>query len=126
MNIMASISSDPNGTKRILFIDGGGNRKAIRLGKTSIRMAESIKVRVESLNAAKIAGCSMDRETAAWIANLGDDLHAKLAAVGLTEPRQTARLGAFLDAFVANRVPSAAPNTIMNLNQAKRRLIEFF
>ena len=74
---MASISSDPKGAKRLLFVDADGNRKAIRLGKTSLRMAETIKVKVEALNAAKIGGCSVDRETAAWVANLGDDLHAK-------------------------------------------------
>jgi integrase len=123
---MASISRDPNGRRRILFVDADGNRKTIRLGKTSQRMAEEIKIKVETLNAAKIGGCSLDRETAAWVANLGDDLHAKLAAAGLAEPRRTARLGAFLEAFIANRIPSAAPNTIMNLNQSKRRLIEHF
>src|SRR5277367_5473864 len=106
---MASISDDGNGRKRILFIDGSGDRKAIRLGKISVRMAEKIKIMVEGLNAAKIANCSPDRETAAWVSDLGDDLHAKLAAVGLTTPRQTARLKEFLDGFIANMRPSAAP-----------------
>src|ERR1700677_2413534 len=121
---MASISRDPNGRRRILFVAAEGERKAIRLGKMSNRMAEEIKIKVEALNAAKIGGCSLDRETAAWVANLGDDLHAKLAAVGLTQPRQTARLREFLDTFISNRRASAAPNTITNLEQAKRRLIE--
>ena len=123
---MASISRDPNGRRRILFTDRNGGRKTIRLGKVSQRMAEEIKIKVETLNAAKIGAGSLDRETAAWVANLGDDLHAKLAAVGLTSPRQAARLGEFLDAFIANRQSSAAPNTIMNLQQSKRRLIEHF
>ena len=55
---MASISDDGNGRKRILFIDGSGDRKAIRLGKMSVRMAEKIKIMVEALNAAKITNCS--------------------------------------------------------------------
>jgi hypothetical protein len=123
---MASISDDGNGRKRILFIDGSGDRKAIRLGKISVRMAEKIKIMVEALNAARTANCSPDRETAAWVADLGDDLHTKLAAVGLTTPRRMARLGEFLDAFIDNRRSTAAPNTIKNLEQAKRRLVEFF
>ena len=119
-------AEDGNGRKRILFIDGSGDRKAVRLGKISVRTAEKIKIMVEALNAAEITNCSPDRETTAWVADLGDDLHAKLAAVGLTTPRRMARLGEFLDAFIDNRRPSAAPNTITNLEQAKRRLIEHF
>jgi hypothetical protein len=30
---MASIANDPNGRKRILFIDGNGKRRLLRLGK---------------------------------------------------------------------------------------------
>src|ERR1700677_1421954 len=123
---MASISRDPNGRRRILFVAAEGERKAIRLAKIPQRMPQEIKIKVENLNAAKIGGCTLDRETAAWVANLGDELHTKLTAVGLTSPRQTARLKEFLDGFITNRQPSAAPNTIMNLDQARRRLIEHF
>ncbi len=124
---MASISSDPNGTKRILFIDGSGDRKTIRLGKVSIRTAEKIKVKVEALNAAKIANCSPDRETTTWVVDLGDSLNKKLAAVGLTEPRRTVpRLGEFLDGFIANRQSSAAASTITNMTVAARRLTKHF
>ncbi len=123
---MASISSDPNGRKRVLFIDGSGSRKAVRLGKLPIKTAASILTKIEALNAANVSNTPVDNETAAWLAKIGDDLHGKLAAVGLTTPRQTARLGEFLDVFIDNRRLSAAPNTITNLEQAKRRLIEHF
>jgi integrase len=123
---MASISRDPNGRRRILFIDRDGDRKTIRLGKASQRMAEEVKIKVETLNATKIGASSLDRETAQWVANLGNDLQAKVAAVALTEPRRTARLGEFLDGFIANRKPTAAPNTITSLNQVKTRLIDHF
>jgi integrase len=122
---MASISRDPNGRRRILFVDANGNRKTIRLGKTSQRMAEEIKIKVETLNAAKIGGCSLDRESATWLANLGDDLHAKLAAVGLVPARNRMNLGNFLDAFLAKR-DGAKANSLKNFVQAKRRLIEHF
>ena len=38
---MASLSRDKSGGKRILFIDADGKRRAIRLGKVSVRAAES-------------------------------------------------------------------------------------
>jgi integrase len=40
-------------------------------------------------------------------------------------PRQ-ALLGQFLEAYIANRKPTAAANTIKNLEQAKRRLLDYF
>ena len=46
---MASISNDPNGRRRILFIGANGKRQAIRLGKVPLRYAESTKVKVEDL-----------------------------------------------------------------------------
>ena len=46
---MASISNDPNGRRRILFLDCNKKRQTIRLGKCSKRFAESVKVRVEEL-----------------------------------------------------------------------------
>ena len=49
---MASVSRDANGTKRVLFTDGNGKRRTIRLGSVSVKAAESVKLRVEALNAA--------------------------------------------------------------------------
>jgi hypothetical protein len=62
---MASIANDPGGRRRILFVDKSGDRKAIWLGKVSKNLAKEIKTKVESLNAAAIAGCSIAGETAA-------------------------------------------------------------
>jgi integrase len=85
---MASMSRDRNGTKRILFTDGDGERKAIRLGKASVKAAEAFRLRVEALLAAKVTGTAPDRETAAWLAELPDATHGRLARVGLAEPRE--------------------------------------
>jgi integrase len=123
---MASISSDPGGRKRILFVNASGDRKAIRLGKVGIKAAETIRVRIEALNATCISNTPMDRETAAWLRGVGDDLHAKLAAVELTTPRRTARLGEFLEMFIDNRKASVAPSTIIAINQTKQRLLDRF
>ncbi len=118
---MASISTDPQGNRTVQFVAGDGKRRSVRLGKTPIKAAETIKTKIEALNAASITQTPIDNESAAWLNKIGHDLHEKLAAVGLTTPRQTARLGEFLDGFIANRRASAKPNTIMNLEAAKDR-----
>ena len=46
---MASISCDPGGQRRILFVAPDGKRKTVRLGKLAQRDAESIKFRIEQL-----------------------------------------------------------------------------
>src|SRR5262245_48864053 len=128
---MASISNDPNGHRRILFVAGDGTRKTLRLGKVSQRVAAEIKTKVETLNAAAIGGLSLDNETAAWVGKIGDKLHRKLAAAGLVSPRQPiearkqAGLGAWLEDYIVGRT-DVKPNTHRNLEAAKARLVEFF
>lgn len=53
---MASITNDRGGRKRIQFMVGDGNRRAIRLGKASRRQAETFAGYVEKLLAEKITG----------------------------------------------------------------------
>jgi integrase len=122
---MASISREPNGYRTIQFIDRDRKRKSIRLGKVSQRLAESIKAKVEALNAAQISKCALDDDTARWVSQVGDDLAAKLAAVGLIGERASTLLGEFLDAYVARRT-DVKPNTTRNLHACKARLVDFF
>ena len=125
---MASISRDSNGRRTIQFVAADGKRKSIRLGKVSGKMAEAIKVRVEILNAAVISKCPIDGDTAAWVAGIGAELAAKLAAVGLIPKRperDAARLGKFLDTYIERRT-DVKPNTRRNLEACKARLVEYF
>lgn len=122
---MASISREPNGRKTIQFVTGDGKRKSIRLGKVSQRIAEEIKVRVEALLAAAVSGYAIDNETAAWVARLSEELAGKLAAAGLIPKREAAKLGDFLDAYIARR-SDVKPNTRRNLEAAAARLVEYF
>jgi integrase len=123
---MASIANDPGGRRRSLFVAPDESRKTIRLGKVDRKSAEAIARHIEALLAAKIGGQPVPRDTAAWLGNIGAALRDKLAAVGLVETPKRAVLGEFLDSFIANRRPTAAQNTITNLEQAKRRLVEHF
>ena len=101
---MASVISDPNGRKRIQFKARDGSRRTIRLGKASMRQAESIKVRVEQLILASTGATGVvDEDTIRWLAGLDDEVYGKLTGVGLVEQRQSVRLGAFLDDYIESR-----------------------
>jgi len=76
---MASISRDPNGHRRILFVAPDGKRPTIRLGKVSQRAAEAVKFRVEQLLGAKLTGHVVETDTASWIAALEPTMADKLA-----------------------------------------------
>jgi integrase len=124
---VASISTDKKtGNRRILFVDPNGKRKAVRLGKMPLAAVKAINVKVEHLLAAKVSGCPLDGETARWVADLSDELAEKLAAVGLIPKKARASLGEFVDAYIQTRGADAKPNTVANLRQAERYLVEFF
>lgn len=86
---MASIANDPNGRKRITFMAGDGTRKTIRLGKASLRQAESFRTKLEGLITWTITG-QADDEVARWLAVLPNKMHGKLAKAELVKPRQSA------------------------------------
>jgi len=72
---MASISHDPGGKKRILFIGADGERHPIRLGKASERVAKSVCSYVESLETSARARTPWEPETAAWVGKLDSVLY---------------------------------------------------
>ena len=122
---MASISKSANGTRSIQFIGKDKKRRTIRLGKVSQKVAEEIKTRVEYLASAQIASMSIDGETARWLTTIGDELADKLAAVGLIAPRSRVTLSAFIEDYFTRRGEDK-PNTAMNLEACRQRLVEYF
>jgi len=128
---MASISRDPGGRKRILFIGPDGKRHPIRSGAVSQKVAETVGIRVESLVAAAITGTPWDADTAAWVRGRDGKMYDRLAAVGLVPPREPkpeaepAALGAFLDQYIGSRT-DVKERTRINLDQARRNLVRFF
>jgi len=123
--LMASISRAKNGHRAIQFIGSDSHRKTIRLGKVSVRQAESIKVRVEDLAAAAITGHAPDSETARWVQRLDSALHDKLSRVRLVPERAKAVLGEFLDRYFQKRI-DVKPATKTVWRQTRRNLIEHF
>lgn len=126
---MASISYDrKTGRRTVQFVAGDGTRKTVRLGKCSQRIADEVCRRVEALNAAAVAACSPDKETAQWVAELPDKLYKRLARAGLAQAREhhrAAKLGTFLDMYIAGRKDVKA-GTRTNFEITKARMVDFF
>ena len=125
---MASISKDANGNRTIQFTGTDRKRRSVRLGKVPQKLAETIKFRIEQLDAAKRLGHPPDASTAEWVNSLDDVTAAKLAAVGLIPERESKRLqsmGAFLREYVASRV-DVKPATLEVWSQTTRNLREHF
>ncbi len=125
---MASISTDANGNRRILFVDKARQRRCIRLGKLPMKSAELIATKVEALNAASTAGNSPDREVAEWLRTRDRLLYDKLAAVGLAPERagrDISTLGLFLDRYLSTR-NDVKPSTREHLERARKNLVDYF
>ena len=99
---MATLYTESSGGRRIQF-HLNGQRKSIRLGKITKRQAESVRIRIESLVASKHSNLPVDAETSAWLAQLSDEFHAKVATTGLVPPKENSDLGSFLERYIASR-----------------------
>jgi integrase len=126
---MASISND-GGRRRIqFFLPNDDNRRTIRLGKVSQRQAEEFAGYVEKLIGEKITGAAVDEKVSRWVADLPDEMHTKLAALGLVKSRiepKTTGLGTFIDEFLARMETTAKPRTIINIGQVRAWLVKYF
>jgi integrase len=124
---MASISKDPNGNVCLQFVGGDKHRRSIRLGKINQKTANEVKLKVEHLNALAVAKLPMDADTARWVSAIGDDLAAKLAAVGLIPERRSETLGQFLNGYLdRRRADGSKPATVVTIDRVIFDLTKFF
>jgi hypothetical protein len=123
---MASIVKDPNGHKRVLFVSDG-KRKAIRLGKATMKQVAAFKVKVDALIGQAITGI-VDDEVSRWLAGLDRKMFDRLVVVGLVRPRDHhgLTLGALIEAYITGRKADAKARTLINLEQPRKRLLAFF
>ena len=122
---MACVVRDKNGTKRVQFTDGDGERKQIRLGKVSAKAAESFRLRVEALLAAKELHQSPDAELCEWLRDLPERMHERLERVGLVAPRAKAEVvtvAMLLERFT--ETASVKPSTMAAYRQTTESLRE--
>ena len=125
---MASICREAGGRK-VLQLNEFEGRPKIRLGKVADKVAQSVRVRVESLMAAKASGQPLDQETATWVGKIDQRLQARLVALGLLLPRQETakpiKLAEILDRYITGR-SKLKPNTLRNYRTTQRLLQEHF
>lgn len=122
---MASISKQKKGLKTIQFFGLDQKRHSLRLGKTSLRNAESFKTKIEAILEAKMAGRSPEAEVSKWLASLPSKMHGRLARVGLAVPRVEANLAPFIKKYVDGR-SDVKPATKTVWSQGERGLIDYF
>ncbi len=121
---MASITNEPKGRKTIQFVGRDARRRSVRLGRMNRRAAAAFKVRLEHMVSATITGHPLDDETSRWVAGLDDVMIDRLAAVGLTTSRESARLDSFLIKYIATR-SSLKPASVRKLEQTQTKLLDF-
>lgn len=115
---MASISTHKDGTRRLFFTDKRGERHAIHLGRMPKKQAEAIKRRVEQLIYHSVTGQPWDAELSTWVESIGESLADKFATHGLMQPRETRKLGDFLESLLEGRKAyGLKPSTILNYRQ---------
>ena len=125
---MATIGTEPNGHRRILFVAADGSRKTVRLGKCSERDAEQVRRHVEALAAATIHAQPVPRETAVWVRSIGHKLHDRLARAGLVEARVgvgAVKLGPSITAYLESRM-DLKPATKLVRGQVVNDLTGYF
>ena len=121
---MASIGTDKSGMRRVLFVDQDGSRKTVRCGTRSMKQAEKVKAGVEALQGARITGF-LDLDTTKWLQEIDDVLHARLAAVGLCDPRQVATLAGWLKTYLDERKAELKPESLRKLQNTADSLLAY-
>lgn len=127
---MASIYKQ--GKSYLLQVGIGRARQVRRLGELSRDGANTVEHHVAQIELSKKAAVSVPPATAAWLGEITDELHAKLAALGLVSPRSQPEnagipttIGKLWEDFFTRR-PDLKKWTRSNLEQTKLRCIEFF
>jgi integrase len=122
---MASITSLNNGRKRLDVVCLDGRRRPIRLGKMTMKQADTVRSHVEALVSAALSHTSLAHETAVWLGSVDDQLHAKLVKLGLAQPRLSATLERFVDEYIASR-SDVEERTRINYKQIRGFMIGCF
>ena len=128
---MASVTTEKRNGRtryRICWRDGDKRRKSLRLSGDigNKKDADGIARKVTAIVSANISRRSLDNAVAEWLAEIGDDLHSKLAEAGLVEPRQSATLGEFLSGYIDARKSEVEPRTIVSFQATQGKMLVHF
>src|SRR2546430_8196762 len=120
------------GNSYLLQVGNGPARQVRRLGDLTRDGAKTVEHHVTQIELSKKAAVSVPPATASWLSEITDELHAKLAALGLVAPRSEPEnagipttIGKLWEDFFARRA-DLKKWTRSNLEQTKLRCVEFF
>jgi hypothetical protein len=82
---MASVYKQ--GNSYLLQVGVGSARRVKRLGDLTRNGAQTVEHHVEQIERSRKAAVSLPPATAAWLSEITDELHSKLAALGLVTAR---------------------------------------
>jgi len=102
-----------------------GTNKTIRLSGFNKSKSEDIARHIEELIAAKAAGSAIDRRTANWLADIGQNVHDKLSNAELVEQRASSSLGDFVAGYIKRR-SDVKSGTRTAYDQVRLNLVAFF
>lgn len=123
---MASITKQANGRREVQFVGTDGKRRTLRLGRVDQKTAETFRVRIEEIMAARVTGDAISPFTAQWLRGLSDQFHDRFVRAGLcaTRVREISTdmsLKAALEAFIIRR-DDVKPVTLAVYSQAQNHL----
>jgi integrase len=129
---MASVYKQSGG-RYAIQIGTGTNRRVRRLGKLTRAGAAALQLHADMIEVCRKTATILPPSTVAWLATVGDELHAKLAQVGLVPAREAPAptvadeltIGNLWDLHLERR-PDLRPFTRSNLVQTKLRCVEYF
>lgn len=122
---MASITREKNGRKTIQFYGSDGKRRSIRLGKMSVKDANTFKLHLENLVAHQITRHALSNTTAHWLADLDPKTMGKLTAVGLIAPRESMELKEYCEDYYRKRT-DLKPGTLKKYRSTMEYLYKYF
>ncbi len=125
---MASLSRDGKGW-RILFWDTAGKRRTIRLPRgLDKKGAQAVKLRVETIIAAKLAGTPLPPDLALWLREISDELYDRLVRAALVPPRENRLTVKDLVNFwlCEAQKSQAKPSTLAAMRVGAAKLLELF
>lgn len=126
---MASIVTSPkSGGRMIQFFGKDKKRRKLRLGKVTMKQAETVRLHVEELVACQVCGTSPKGTTTEWLTTVPDWLRERLERVKLVEPREglaSRTLDDWLQEYIQGR-SDIKEGSRVNLDQTRRNLVAFF
>jgi integrase len=100
------------------------------MGRGTARGHAETKGHLAALQQAKRFGQQPPRSTLAWLAGIGDDLHARIVRAGLCDARSAVTpslqsMASYVAGYIARR-KDLGRRTLLNLGQVEAKLVEHF